>query len=211
MYSVHCTVYSVHCKLCIFHTKGPSYLLAQQSPVLLISTSAKQWSCQGYRKCIYALKIILDKLSSVGQFGLRIMRNLSYCPIFGQLVMQIFRQGCVQHANGWTTVGQCFINLSNNWTVLCPTVQWLVYAMSNCPMACDLIVQQSKDRLCFFQLSNSGTVLCPTFQKLDKAVSNCPMVGQSSVQQSNAEMENQLQFGAGSNLTPRALRPQLQL
>ena len=80
--------------------------------------------------------------------------NLSYCPVLGQLVMQIFRQGCVQHANGLTIVEQCFVKLSNIWTVLCPTVQWVVYAVSNCPMACDLIVQQS----------NGQTVLFPTVQ-----------------------------------------------
>ena len=124
-------------------------------------------SKQGYRKCIYALKIISDKLSSVGQFGLRNTRNLSYCPIFGQLVMQMFRQGCVQHANGWTIVGQCFVKLSNNWTIFCPTVRWLVYAVSNCPMACDLSVQQS----------NGQTVLFPTVQWSDSPVSNFPKVG----------------------------------
>ena len=109
---------------------------------------------QGYGKCIYSLYIILDKLSSVGQFGLRNTFNLSYCTIFGQLGMQMFRQGCVQHANCWTIVRQCFVKLSNNWTVLCLTVQSLGYAVSNCPMACDVIVQQSYGQ----------TVLFPTVQ-----------------------------------------------
>ena len=68
--------------------------------------------------------------------------------------MQMFRQGCVQHTNCWTIVGQCFVKLYNNWTVLCPTVQWLGYAVSNCPMARDLIVQQF----------DGQTVLFPTAQ-----------------------------------------------
>ena len=85
-------------------------------------------------------KNISDKLSSIGQFGLRNTHNLSYCPIFGQLVMQTFRQCYVQHADGWTIVRQCFVKLSNIWTVLCRTVQWLVHAVSNCSMVCELIV-----------------------------------------------------------------------
>ena len=86
--------------------------------------------------------------------------------------MQTFIQRCVQQDNGWTIVGQCFVKLSNIWTVLCPTVQWLVYAVSNCSMACELSVQQS----------NGQTVLFPTVQWSDCAFSNCPMVGQSCVQ-----------------------------
>ena len=119
------------------------------------------WS-QGVQKIDIFPKNILDKLSSVRQFGLRNMRNLYYCPIFGQLVLQTLRQCCGQHANGWTIFGQCFVKLSNIWTVLCPTVQWLVYAVSNCPMACELSVQQS----------NGRTVLFPTFQWSDSPVSN---------------------------------------
>ena len=61
-------------------------------------------SSQGYRKWTYALKFKSDKLSSVGQFGLRNTRNLSYCPIFGQIVMNMFRQCCIQHANGCQTM-----------------------------------------------------------------------------------------------------------
>ena len=43
--------------------------------------------------------------------------------------------------------------------MLCPTVQWLVNAESNCPMAGQLSVQ----------LSNGWTVLCPTVEWLDSA------------------------------------------
>ena len=89
-----------------------------------------------------------------GTVWLRNMHNLSYCQIVGQLVMQKFRQCCVQHANDWTIVRQYIVQLSNIWTVLCLTVKWLVYAVSNCPMACDLSVQQS----------NGGTVLFQTVQ-----------------------------------------------
>ena len=119
---------------------------------------------QGYRNWIYALKIISDKLSSVGQFGLRNMRNLYYFPIFGQLVMQLFWQCCVQHANVSTTFGQCFVKLPNVWTAMCSTIQWLGYAVSNCLAACELSVQ----------LSNGWTVIFPTVQWLDSYVSNLP-------------------------------------
>ena len=89
--------------------------------LVLPSLMVRYSGWQGYRKWVYALKFIMDKLSFVRQFGLRNTHNLSYCPIFGQLVIQIFRQCCVQHANGWTIVRQCFVKLSNIWTVLCPT------------------------------------------------------------------------------------------
>ena len=76
--------------------------------------------------------------------------------------MQTFKQCCVQHASGWTIVGQCFVKLSNIWTVLCLTVQWLVNALFKCPMACELSVQQS----------NGRTLLFPTVQWSDSPVSN---------------------------------------
>ena len=84
------------------------------------------------------------------------------------------------NANGWKIVGQCFVKLSNIWTVLCLTVHWLVYAVSHCLMACELSVQQSNGWTVLFQLSNGWTVLWPTFKRLDN-VSNCPMVGQCCV------------------------------
>ena len=76
----------------------------------------------------------------------------------------MFRQCCVQH--GWTIVGQCFVKLSNICTVLYPTVKWLVYAVSNCLMACKLSVQQL----------NGWTVLFLTVQWSDSPMSNFPKV-----------------------------------
>ena len=113
----------------------------------------------GLQKMDICTKNISDQLSSAEQFGLRNTSNLSYSPIFGQLIMQTVRQCCVQHANGWT--------------VLCLTFQWLVYAVYNYPMACEFSVQQS----------NGRTVLFPTVQWLDSPVSSCPMVRQCCVQQ----------------------------
>ena len=148
---------------------------------------------QGYRKWIYALKNISDKLSSVGQFGLRNTRNLSYCPIFGQLVMHMFRQCCVQHANGCRTmfchtvqyldsvvsnspmVGLCCVQLSDGLWAECPTVQWSDCAFSNCPMVGQSCVQLSKGRI----------MLCQTVQWLDSAVSNSPMVSECWVKLSD--------------------------
>ena len=52
--------------------------------------------------------------------------------------------------------------LANILTVLCPTVQLLVYAVSNCTMACELGIQQS----------NGQTVLFPTVQWSDSPVSH---------------------------------------
>ena len=34
----------------------------------------------------------------------------------------------------YLVVGQCCVQLSNGWTVLCLTVKWLDSAVSNCPM-----------------------------------------------------------------------------
>ena len=125
-------------------------------------------------------------MSSVGQFGLRNTRNLSYCPIFGQLVMHMFRQCCVQHANGCRTmfchtvqyldsvvsnspmVGLCCVQLSDGLWAECPTVQWSDCAFSNCPMVGQSCVQLSKGRI----------MLCQTVQWLDSVVSNSPMVSQ---------------------------------
>ena len=59
--------------------------------------------------------------------------------------------------------------------MLCPTVQWLVYAVSNCPMAYELSVQQS----------NVQSVLFPTVQWSDSPVSNFPKVGYCCVKMSN--------------------------
>ena len=139
----------------------------------------------GYRKWIYALKIISDKLSSIGQFGHRNTRYLSYCKNFGPLGMQRFKQCCVQHANGWTLVKQCFFKLSNMWTVMCPTVQWLVLLCSTVQWPVRWVSNSPMVWMWFFQLSNGRTVVCATFQGSDNAASNCPMVGQCCVQQSN--------------------------
>ena len=87
--------------------------------------------------------------------------------------------------SNYQNVGQCSVKLSNGWTVLCPTLQWLVNVVSYCQMAGELSVQQSNDGLCFLQLSNGRTVLCPNVLRSESALSNCPMVGQCCVQQSN--------------------------
>ena len=68
--------------------------------------------------------------------------------------------------SNYQNVGQCSVKLSNGWTVLCPTLHWLVDVVSNCQMAGELSVQQSHGR----------TVLCPTVQWSDSAVSKCPKV-----------------------------------
>ena len=89
---------------------------------------------------------------------------------------------------------------------MCPTVHWLIYAVSSCPMACELSVQQSnawtvpfptvqrsdspvanflKVEYCCVKLSNGWTVLCPIVQWFVNAESNCPIAGQLSVQLSN--------------------------
>ena len=67
--------------------------------------------------------------------------------------------------------------LDNCWTMFCQTVQYLDsvvsnspmvgYAVYNCPMACELSVQQS----------NGRTVLFPTVQWSYSPVSNFPKVG----------------------------------
>ena len=62
--------------------------------------------------------------------------------------------------------------LSNS---LCPTVQLLVNAVSNCLMASELSGQQF----------NGRTVLCPTVQWSGSAVSNSSMVSQCYVKLSN--------------------------
>ena len=85
------------------------------------------------------------------------MRNLSYCRM----------------------AGQNYVQLSNAWTVLCPTVQWLdsIRRTVLCPL--------SNGRTVLCPLSNGQTVLCPTVQLSDSAVSNCPIVRQCRVQLSN--------------------------
>ena len=98
--------------------------------------------------------------------------------------MQMFRQCCVQHVNGWTIVRQCIVKRSYIWTVMCPTVQCLVYAVFNFPRACELSVQQSNGQTVLFQLSSGRTVLFPIFKRLDNALLNCITDGQCCVQQS---------------------------
>ena len=95
--------------------------------------------------------------------GLGNTQNLPFCPIDEQLFIQI--AGPVWQFN--------FL------TVLCPTVQWLDSAVSNCLMA----------GLCIVQLSNGRTVLCQTGQWLDSTVSNFLMVGQCCVKLSNGWSE----------------------
>ena len=117
---------------------------------------------QGYRKWIYALKIMLDKLFSVGQFGLRNTRNLSnFWATSYAYVQTVLCPTCQWLSDN--VLSHCHIF----WTVLCQTVQWLVYAVSNCPMACEFGVLQF----------NGQTVLFPTVQCLDSPVSNFPTVG----------------------------------
>ena len=116
--------------------------------------------------------MLVDNLSSVGQF-----RFLAY--------VQKCRNWDKHWLKGWNwlksalyicpKVGQYCVQLSNEWTMLCKTVQWLENTVSICPM-----VGQ-----CCFQLSNGWTVLCSTVQWSDSAVSNCQMVGQCCVQLSN--------------------------
>ena len=106
---------------------------------------------QGSRKWVDWEENLSDKLSSVEPFlGLGNMRDMSYCPIYGQLFMQRLDSAVANCQN----FRQCSVKLSHGWTVLCPTVQWLVNAVSNCQMAGELSVQQS----------NGWTVLCPTVQ-----------------------------------------------
>ncbi len=123
--------------------------------------------------------------------------ELSYCPIFGKLVMHMFKQFYVQYANGCRTmycqtvqyldsvvsnspmVGLCCFQLSDGLWAECPTVQWSDCAFFNCPIY-------------------GRTVLCPTFQRSDNTVSNCQMVGQRCAVQwlvnaeSNCPMAGQL-------------------
>ena len=115
----------------------------------LLSSSCRQ-RC---RKWVGVPKNLSDKLSSTWVFGLWKTRNLSYCQIFYQLFGQRFRQCCVQQSDGWT--------------VLCPIVQMLDNALSNCAMVGQRCVQQS----------NGESMLCPTVQWLVIWVFNCPMVG----------------------------------
>ena len=100
--------------------------------------------------------------------------------------MHMFRQCCVQHANGCRTmfchtvqyldsvvsnspmVGLCCVQLSDGLWAECPTVQWSDCAFSNCPMVGQSCVQLSKGRI----------MLCQTVQWLDSVVSNSPMVSQ---------------------------------
>ena len=80
----------------------------------------------GVQKMNICTKNISDKLASVGQFGPRNSPNLSYCQIFEQLVMQMFRQ----HAKC-----QCQWQwLENCWKMFCQTVQYLESVVSNSPL-----------------------------------------------------------------------------
>ena len=132
--------------------------------------------------------------------GLWTTLNLKYCPIVGQLFMQMVVQRSVQQFSYQTVlclivqcfdsavsnspmVGQwyvqhsdgCYVQQSDIMTVLFPTFQCLECAVSNSPM----------DRQCCVKLSDGLTVLCPTVHRSNSAVSNCIMVWQCCVQPSN--------------------------
>ena len=62
--------------------------------------------------------------------GLRNKHNLSYCPIVGQLFMQMLDSALCNRP----MVGQCCVQLSKCWTMLCQTFYWLDSALSNSPM-----------------------------------------------------------------------------
>ena len=73
---------------------------------------------------------------------------------------------------------QCFVQQSNGWLMLCPTVRWLVSWVFNSPMirlcffqlfnawTVEAYVQLSNGRIMLFQTVNGWTVLCPTVQLL---------------------------------------------
>ena len=130
------------------------------------------------------LAMLLDNLLSVGQIELIAGRkNGQKCPKYVKNVQNhqmVGRCPTVQLSDSAVSdcplveqcmskcpiVGQYCVKMSNDRTVLCPTVQWSDSVVSNCPM-----VGQ-----CCVQLSNGGTVLYPTVQWSDSAVSNCQMV-----------------------------------
>ena len=120
----------IHCKMNMFITLITSI---RTRPGDLVVPRGAENGKMG-KKIYWTNCLPLDSL------GLGNTQNLSYCPIVGQLFMQM--------------VGQCCVQLSNGRTVLCPTVQRLVSAVSNCPMI----------GLCCVQLSNGRTVLCQTVQ-----------------------------------------------
>ena len=104
---------------------------------------AVNWKGRGAENGYIWYKIYRTNCLPLDSLGLGNRRNLSYCPIVGQLVMQMFRQCCVHQFNGWTVlcsivkilnnalsncpmVGQCCVRQSNGWSMLCPTIRWLV-------------------------------------------------------------------------------------
>ena len=119
-------------------------------------------------------------------------RTMSKMPMVGLLSDNVLSSCLI--------IGQCCVQQLDS---VVSTVQWLVYAVSNCPKACYLIVQQSNGQTvlfptvqwldspvsnfpkvgkCCVKLSDSWTVLCPTVHWLVNAESNCPMAGKLSVQ-----------------------------
>ena len=93
-------------------------------------------------------KIYRTNCLPLDSLGLGNMRNLSYCPIVGQIFIKNVQtvlcptvQWLDSAVFNCQNVGQCSVKLSNGWTLLCPTVLWLVNVVSKCPMAGELSVQ----------------------------------------------------------------------
>ena len=112
-------------------------------------------------------KIFQKNCLPLDSFGLRNTQNLYYFPIVGQLFMKMVRQCCYQQ--------------SDEWTVVCQTIQLSNCTVTNCPMVKQYCVK----------LANSWTLLCPTVKWLVTTVFNCPMVCQCFVQLSNGQLAGQ--------------------
>ena len=94
-------------------------------------------------------KLYLTNCLPSDSLGLENMRNLSDV---GGRSAENTRNLSDSAVSSCPTVRQCYVQLSNGWTVLYPNVQWSNSAVSNCPM-----VGQ-----CCVQLPNGWTVLYPT-------------------------------------------------
>ena len=114
----------------------------------------------GWRKWLDWLKNVSDKLSSVG---------------FKKYAKYVLFSDCwTVFLHKWLN-SECSFQQSSDWSVLRPTVQWLVSVVSNCQM-----IGQ-----CCVQLSNSWSAECPTVRWLVNWASSCRMVGQCYVKLSS--------------------------
>ena len=91
----------------------------------------------------YLCKCLDSAVSNMPVVGQLSDNVLSNCPIFEQ----------------------CYVQQSNGWFMLCPTVRWAVSWVSNSPMVGQSSVELSNGRIILFQI----------VQWLDSAVSNSPM------------------------------------